>query len=141
MKDNITPSKEAREAAGRIAKLLNGPCAGDESAPSFDNIIQSAINQSVAELAKQAERLVESLSSANYDLLHVTAERDELRRDKERLDWLEQYGAVDTLSNVPLGGRWAVWNSNRPSGPVHRDNSLRAAIDAALTNQEGQHGQ
>lgn len=59
------PTPEAKRAAERIGKLLSDPCAGDSAAPSFDSIIQSAIDAATADLHKE--------------FISVVKERDEAR--------------------------------------------------------------
>ena len=62
------------------------------------------------------------------DLAAANAEREELRKDKERLDWLDKQGEAYGTEGVHEGNRWGL------DGPFL---SARAAIDAAIAAREG----
>ena len=63
------------------------------------------------------------------ELAAAKREVDELKRDKERLDWLEDRGMISNHGNKQ-------WESRASGRPVHKGFTCRQAIDNAVKEEK-----
>lgn len=107
-------TERMKEALQRIATTY--PC---------DDEVKNTFARETIEFAKQ------SLSASASQLLE---ELDGLRRDKERLDWLEKTAGGDK-EGLSIGGicYWSVWKPGKRR--LGEGDDLRQAIDSAISNE------
>ena len=65
----------------------------------------------------------------------IRAERNELRKDKERLDWLEKCGTTGIELQGVIGSHYEI-EPDDLDGPLGVGESLREAIDVAMEEGE-----
>lgn len=94
-----------------------------------------------AEVAKETEQLNVRLRDQGERLAAACAEAAQLRKDAERLDWLDSYGterdAVFEEGDPDVGcpSAWQIWSRNHAGAPrkmIQYAPSLRAAINSSM---------
>lgn len=127
--NSCEPSKQSLEDAEEICRLHNALTVPDDELPALcaakDELLAGAIED--IEAAKQRRVLTEAT------LDRVQRERDELRKDKERLDWLEANLGYVMIKSKEEGKRHNLILCTPIRAGEPHPRTLRSAIDAALT--------
>jgi len=141
---------EAQQAAERIREALEkGPTDGpwfvtprfqDKVDVTHSSLEPGAASMTIARVTVRDSWLTEQMSNAAFiaicspdNLRALLAERDELVKDAERLDYLDTRNARKNERNGTIYGWWLNENHNRIALEDHdqRKLSAREAIDAA----------
>lgn len=89
--------------------------------------LEAVVEAHVAELRELAEHTKAVIDERDEAL----AEAEELRRDKARMDWMEEHKDCVGNTSKGWGSTWFAYTSNG-DGPIWAGDSLRGAIDAAF---------
>ena len=107
----------------------------------LDRIEALPVSQRGVVAAAIASEADAALSEALAQLAQVKAERDGLRKDAERLDWMERQDleslAMCIVKDGPNDGEYMVYGDGAPGfGKTFRD-AIDGARDAAIASREG----